>query len=321
VDFAFAHHRFLPDLLAEERRFAAGSAPYISPEQVLRVRGDARSDLFALGAVLYELATGELPFGTPASQAGLRDRLWLEPAPPRERVPAIAPWLQEVILRCLEPDPAARYQSAAHVAFDLRNPAQVPLTQRSLKTKRAGIAALGARWWRARGWAPPRREPAIDAPVVMVAIDTLHFDDVRHAELQRVTRRILSLSAEFRLACVSVVAAGPGIAADAQVVEHRLRLRSWVQPLGLPDNRLSLHVLEASDPGAALVDYARANNVGLIVLGAPGPDEMAFAWWRSVASTVTANAPCSVHVVRTSPTRTSRPTPSPPSPSEPSPRE
>jgi serine/threonine protein kinase len=89
VDFGLAHHRDLPDLIAEERRFTAGSAPYVSPEQVRRRRGDPRSDLFALGAVMYELATGELPFGVPHTQAGARDRLWKRPLPPRALVPAI----------------------------------------------------------------------------------------------------------------------------------------------------------------------------------------------------------------------------------------
>ncbi len=306
VDFALAHHRDLPDLVAQERRYGAGSAPYVSPEQVRGTRSDARSDLFALGAVLYELATGVPAFGAPASFAGLRERLWMDPAPPRSVRPEIAPWLQEVILRCLEPDAQRRYQSAAHLAFDLRHPEQVALTSRSSRKDRAGVLARAGRWCRARASAilpGGAKEESRRAPVIMVAVDTMHPDDPRQPELQRVTRQILSLSDEFRLICASVVTAGLGMpdprAGDVQV-EHRIRLRHWIGPLAIEPERVSLHVLEAPDAASALVDFAARNNVDLIVLGAPAPDERTLAWWRSVTSSVSANAPCSVHVVRRS---------------------
>lgn len=306
VDFALAHHRHLPDLVSQERRYTAGSAPYISPEQVRGVRSDARSDLFALGVLLYELATGTLPFGTPATFAGLRDRLWIDPAPPISVARAVPEWLQEIILRCLEPDAEQRYQTAALVAFDLRHSGQVRVGERGAKRLRNGLLAQTRRWWRARelGVLPggAKEEPGA-APVVMVAVDTRHPDDPRQPELQRAARRILSLSREFRLICVSVVPPRLGLPdpgeADVQV-EHRVRLRHWIGPLEVEAHRVSLHVLEAPEPAAALVDFAAANNVDLIVLGAPGPDERTLAWWRSVASSVTANAPCSVHVVRRS---------------------
>jgi nucleotide-binding universal stress UspA family protein len=255
--------------------------------------------------ILYQLATGRLPFGTPHTMAGLRDRLWMDPAPPCTYAASIAPWLQEIILRCLEPEAARRYQSAAHIAFDLRNPGQVALTARATRSARRGFASQAMRWWQARniaGLPGGAKEEPDAAPVVMVAVDTMHPDDARQPELQRTTRRLLSLSREFRLICVAVVPApGPGDPsggrADPQV-EHRIRLRHWIRPLDVAPERVSLHVLEALDPSAALVEFARRNNVDEIVLGAPSPDERALAWWRSVASSVTANAPCTVHVVR-----------------------
>src|SRR5712664_190719 len=83
IDFGLSTHRHYPDLLAEELRFPVGNWSYMSPDQVLGVRCDPRSDLFALGALLYQLATGRSPFGLPKSAAQLRCRL----APSRPRRP------------------------------------------------------------------------------------------------------------------------------------------------------------------------------------------------------------------------------------------
>jgi serine/threonine protein kinase len=309
IDFGIAYHAHFPDLLAEEQRFTAGSAPYISPEQILGTRSDPRSDVFALGAMLYELVTGELPFGVPGTMAGLRDRLWRDPVPPRVRSPGVPPWLQEIVLRCLEPRADDRYQSAAHVAFDLRNPEQVALTVRASKVTQAGLFEQANRWWHARGEHPaPRRLPQSQVaatPIIMVAVDTTHPDDERQPALQRTTAQLLSLSSEFRLICVSVIrravvaeGAIDGESASGIYLDHLVRLRHWVEPMRLPARRLSLHVVESANPEEALLEFARSNHVDLIVLGAPNPAQLGLAWWRSVASRVTANAHCSVHVVR-----------------------
>src|SRR5882762_10468518 len=109
IDFGLAHHSHFPDLLAEELRFPVGNWVYMAPEQVLGVRCDPRSDIYALGGILYELATGRLPFGRPRSVAELRRRLYRDPIPPRSLVPATPQWLQEVVLRCLEVDARERY--------------------------------------------------------------------------------------------------------------------------------------------------------------------------------------------------------------------
>jgi eukaryotic-like serine/threonine-protein kinase len=307
IDFGFSWHARFPDLFAEEERFAAGSAPYLSPEQILGVRGDPRSDIFSLGVILYEMATGELPFGMPNSEGGLRQRLWDDPDPPALLEPGVTPVLQEIILRCLEPQAENRYRSAAHVAFDLRNPAQVPLTARATRMRAGNFFARAGRWWKAHVKpleAPVQVKRAIHAaPVIMVAVDTTHASDERQPAILQATRNMLTLSDEYRLVCVAVVAAPPlgstGAEGDSALhVEHMTRLRSWTAPLGLPMQRLSLHVVVAGDAASALVEFARRNQVDLIVLGAPRPKQQPLAWMRSVASGVTANAHCSGHGVR-----------------------
>ncbi len=290
VDFGFAHHARYPDLLAEETRHSAGSKPYISPEQILGTREDPRSDIFSLGVVLYEMATGRFPFGE--ADTDVRNRLWLDPAPPRAYVPETPPWLQEVILRCLEVDAETRYQSAAHVAFDLRHPDQVALTARAAKMRRAGLVAHLRRFRGARArYRRSQRMPNAHLsrfPIVMVAVDPSHPDEEHQPALQRATAQILSLGAELRLICVSVMRTPRVEAASRMHLEQIVRLRHWVEPLRLPAQRLSLHAIESDDPAESLLEFAKANNVDLIVLGAHLP-------W---ATEVAAKAHCSVHLVR-----------------------
>lgn len=246
LDFGFARHARYPDLLAEETTFAAGSAAYVSPEQLKSNRGDPRSDIFALGAMLYELATGEAPFGEPATYSGMRDRLWRVPPPPRSIRPDVPPWLQEIILNCLEKRAERRYASAAHVAFDLRHPDQVALTKRAALTAAPGFGQQLSRWWHSLrnssfAVSPPSMPPS-SPPVIMVAVDTEHLEDERHPALQRTARAIVSLNPEFRLMVVSAIRAAPLGEGDAieetasgRHLEHRKRLSRWVEPLGSRD--------------------------------------------------------------------------------------
>ena len=94
-----------------------GTSEYVSPEEVKGRRGDARSDIYGLGVMLYEMLTGKMPF----QDSEPYDRLMNHPIPPREIDPAISPQLQEVIYRALERDPRNRYATAHNFAKDLQN--------------------------------------------------------------------------------------------------------------------------------------------------------------------------------------------------------
>ena len=107
-----------------------GTPDYISPEQVKGKRGDARSDLYALGVMLYEMLTGKVPFTGPNAFIIMNDRLLNNPVPPREMDPTIPPQLQEIIYRALERDPKNRYATAREFARDLQHPEQVGVADR-----------------------------------------------------------------------------------------------------------------------------------------------------------------------------------------------
>ena len=308
IDFGFSRHDRLPDLLAEQFRVPIGTAPYISPEQVLRIRNDPRSDIFALGAVLYHLVTGVRAFGLPTTIRGLRKRLYRDPVPPRVRAPSCPPWLQEVILRCLETDPRERYQSAGQLLLALRNPEQVPLTGRAHKLRQDGVMTSARRWMRALGAAPAGWQSSsiqmARSPVVMVAVDLHGSSEALLSSIRTTSERVLSMHPGARLACVTVLRTSR-LSVDATVdVEGRnirvirlVELKDWARPLGMAEGRLTFHVLEHPDPASGLVDFVRENGVDHVVLGARGASALR-RYLGSVSAHVVAESPCSVTVVR-----------------------
>ena len=111
----------------------AGTLAYLAPESTGRTGRpvDARADLYALGAVLYELATGQPPFGAGDPLRLVRDHLARVPAPPDVVNPAVPAGLSEVIMHLLEKEPDSRYQTADGVAYDLE------------RVRDAGVRAVG----------------------------------------------------------------------------------------------------------------------------------------------------------------------------------
>ena len=314
LDFGLARHEDLPDLLGEESSLPMGSAPYMSPEQVLGIRGHPATDLYALGAILYELATGELPFGDPQSNSGMKRRLYKAPKPPRTIVRSIPRWLQEIILKCLEVDPRKRYASAGQLMFDLNNGEQVTLSERGEREKQSGFWQRALDYWTGRTRradiadylprASAAQPAASRAPIVLAAVDLAKGQDALAELVREHVRRVLESEADARLACLTVLKtklAGEDDTTDeagrSTYVGRLLALKDWAQPLGLPEEIVSYHVVEAIDPGGAILDYAAHNRVDHIVLGARGSSALR-RHLGSVSAAVVAQALCSVTVVR-----------------------
>jgi eukaryotic-like serine/threonine-protein kinase len=130
IDFGIAANVGSRRLTFAKLTQAMGTPDYISPEQVKGKRGDARTDIYTLGIMFYEMLTGKVPFTGPNPFVIMNERLLNNPIPPREVNPAISPELQEIIYRALEREPSKRYPNAHEFALDLEHPERVGVADR-----------------------------------------------------------------------------------------------------------------------------------------------------------------------------------------------
>ncbi|WMT72244.1 bifunctional serine/threonine-protein kinase/universal stress protein [Bradyrhizobium sp. Ash2021] len=308
IDFGLSHHNLLPDLLQEEFRLPYGTAPYMAPERLLGVRDDPRSDLFSLGVLLYFFTTGERPFGEGETLRGMRRRLWRDPHPPRKLKTDYPPWLQEIVLRCLEIEPVWRHPTASQLAFELAHPEQIKLTARSERQMRDPLSTVWRRRFN-RGLTQPRPKSDLAAqlasgPIVAVALDTAEGAGLLNESLRKAAEQILATLPSARLACLNVLKLGR-ITLDKTLdeqgnnkhIDRLVALRHWASPLQLDESRLTVHVLEAVDPASAILEFVEVNHVDHVVIGAR-QNSLARALLGSVSARVAAEAGCTVTVVR-----------------------
>jgi len=130
IDFGIAGDSAARRLTYANFTATLGTADYISPEQAKGKRGDGRSDVYAMGIILYEMLTGKQPFTGSSPREGMNDRLLNYPTPPSVVDPSISPQVQEVLYRALERDPKNRYARAKDFAHDLQHLDQVGVEDR-----------------------------------------------------------------------------------------------------------------------------------------------------------------------------------------------
>ena len=158
LDLGIAHVGTARKLALSGLSASIGTPDYMAPEQLRGRPGDQRADVYALGTTLYELVTGRLPYPGADAEARLRAKRLGDPTPPSAHVPGLAPALEVVILRAIEPDPEHRYARAVDLLADLKEPP---------------IVAPGGQPWRReprRHRADPRVVGALAAIVAAIAL-------------------------------------------------------------------------------------------------------------------------------------------------------
>src|SRR5438105_4858029 len=113
-----------------------GTPDYMAPEQIKGKRGDQRTDIYSLGAILYEMLTGQVPFQGPNVYAVMNARLVGDPPAPRSLNPEIPPQVEEIVLHAMEREPSNRYSSASEMKAELDAPETVELTGRHQRLRR-----------------------------------------------------------------------------------------------------------------------------------------------------------------------------------------
>jgi len=302
IDFGLAHHAALPDVMDVVRGEDEGTVAYIAPEQVRHLRSELRSDVYALGAVLYQLATGHYPFGRP-NLFSLKRRLVQPPLPPRFYNPQLPAWLQEIILHCLEIRPDQRYPTAKRVAYLLAHPEAVALTRRAHRLRPDDY------WTRVRLWlrslyrifenSPPvhPHERLATSPHVLVAIDPARTSAALDETMRRAVGRIAHQGKHSYFTCLAVVTDDELEANADALLERQIAMRRWAKPLRLPAERIVFHALSGG-PADKILEYARQHAVDQIIIGERRRSGAARRFLGGLCSKVTAQAPCTVTVMR-----------------------
>jgi len=293
IDFGLANHLDLPDLIYESFREPKGTPAYIAPEQFIGVRDEPRSDLFSVGIILFELATGKLPYPNGSSVLSVINRIKRKPVSPRLYCPALSLRFERVIEMCLHVDPDARFSDmdALHAELDSWQPAPVvfspdePAAPTSLVQWLSSLPCSISTYFRElfngadhfgqiTRWAEQRRlgrETRLHR--ILAAIDPI-AGEALNLEILRHTRQLATLQPSL-ITVMSVLSVEVGTASgdkeaeilNEQMVKTRRQITALLEQFGHPEMPIGVNVVISTDPVGAISQCVEDYGVDLVVIG------------------------------------------------------
>ena len=326
IDFGLANHLDLPDLIFESFREPKGTPAYIAPEQFIGVRDEPRSDLFSVGVMLFELATGELPYREQSTVLDVIQRINSRPASPRRRRPGLSTAFEAIVARCLCPTPDDRFTSMDTLGDALkacRDAGTVAVVADSEHApRRLRLADMPSRIgsylrdrWQRRGdnhyglvqhWAERHRARRTSRPYRILA--ALNLDKPRDALHRAVLHQALQLARaqpDAYLTVMSVVFLDVGMASgdkeaemvNTAVTTARHELRQLLDALDSTAVTVNINVVVSNHPVDAIQQYATDYGVDLVVIGSRPKNPLATFIHGHTGYKILTTVPANVYVV------------------------
>ncbi|MEK7758735.1 MAG: bifunctional serine/threonine-protein kinase/universal stress protein [Pseudomonadota bacterium] len=295
IDFGLANHLDLPDLIYESFREPKGTPVYIAPEQFIGVRDEPRSDLFSVGVMLFELATGKLPYPDGSSVLDVINRIKRKPVSPRLYNPELSRQLERIIGKCLHADPDDRFadmdalydaleswQTEPDVAGNAETISaaatglaeRIATLSRSVTNYCSGLFDRADHFGQITRWAERRSLSRGASPHRILAAIDLNAGDALNLEILRQTRQLTRLQPSL-ITVMSVLAVEVGMASgdkeaeiiNEQMVKTRKKIASLLQQAGRQAAPVGVNVVIGNDPVGAITQCAEDYGIDLVVIG------------------------------------------------------
>ena len=292
IDFGLANHLDLPDLIYESFRDPKGTPIYIAPEQFMGVRDEPRSDLFSVGVMLFELATGKLPYPDGAGVFDVINRIKRKPISPRHYKPELSREFERIIEKCLHADPDNRFTGMQALSDALESWRPEPAgaadsaagpgvpAEKSAELPR-GISAYFRGWFQRTDhldqitrWTEKRRLDRANRPHRILAAIDLAAGEALNIEILRQVQQLASLQSSL-ITVISVLTVEIGMASGeketALVNEQTLKARSQIAALlkkaGRQAAPVGVNVVIGTDPVGAIAQCVDDYGIDLVVIG------------------------------------------------------